>query len=357
MIRPTGEPIIRTVLGDIDPLAAGPTATHEHLIVELNRPLGREQPLTRRTLQNQDIRLDNYYEVRRQNTNHFDRRLDDVDVAVSEVRDFFAAGGRTIVEVSTRGLGRDPEALRTISALSGVHIVMGAGWYVQEFRPHHERDLTLEQMTDEVVQEVLHGVADTGIRAGLIGEIGMSSPWSPRDEINLRASARAQVATGAALMIHPGRDAADLARYFEVLDDEHVDLSRVVISHVERTLFTAADLGSLATRGTKLAFDLFGHEASYYALSDIDMPNDARRVQLISELAAAGHLDQILLSQDVYRKTALRRWGGEGYGHIMSRVLPLMRRRGFTETDIHTLVVDNPREFFSFEPPVSRTGE
>lgn len=353
MTRPTGNPIIRTVLGDIDPLTAGPTAAHEHIIVEINRPLGREQPATRRALQDDEIRLDNYYEVRRQNTNHFDRRLDDVDVAVAEVRDFYAAGGRTIVEVTTRGLGRDPGALRRISALSDVHIVMGAGWYVQEFRPDLEQDLTLEQMTEEMVREVLHGVEDTGIRAGLIGEIGMSSPWSPRDEINLRASARAQVATGAALMIHPGRDAADLPRYFEVLDEENVDLSRVVISHVERTLFTTADLCELAARGAKLAFDLFGHEMSHYALSDIDMPNDARRVQLISELADAGHLDQVLISQDVYRKTALRRWGGEGYGHIMSRVLPLMRRRGFTETDIRTLVLDNPRDFFAFEPPAS----
>lgn len=255
------------------------------------------------------------------------------------------------MEVTTRGLGRDPEALRRISALSNVHVVMGAGWYVQEFRPQHEQDIAMEQMTEQIVREVLHGVGDTGIRAGLIGEIGMSSPWSPCDEVNLRASARAQVATGAALMIHPGRDASDLARYFEVLDEEDVDLSRVVISHVERTIFTAEGLCELAARGTKLAFDLFGHEMSHYPLSDIDMPNDARRVQLISELADAGHLDQVLISQDIYRKTALRRWGGEGYGHVMSRVLPLMRRRGFTQSDINTLVVDTPRDFFAFEPP------
>lgn len=340
--------VIRTVRGDIDPWDAGNTATHEHLIINLQRQLKDSASDADKELQNADIALSNYYEIRRNNYNHFDRTLDDVDVAIRELAEFHDAGGQTLVEATSLGLGRDPRALHHISSETGVNVVMGSGWYVREFQDDKTLSRTQESLTQQIVSEIVEGVGQTGIRSGLIGEIGMASPWNSWDEKNLRAALKAHQVTNAPVMIHPGRDARDLTRYLNLIAAEDIDPRKVCISHVERTLFDVDSIIELARHGTYLAFDLFGQELSYYPLSDIDMPNDGRRIQLIRGLAEAGYLPQIVISQDIYRKTGLRNWGGEGYAHILRRVLPLMLRRGFDDADITTLMRTNPRNFLSF---------
>jgi hypothetical protein len=49
---------------------------------------------------------------------------------------------------------------------------------------------------------------------------------------------------------------------------------------------------------------------------------------------ARGHLHQIVISHDICHRAHMTRFGGWGYAHIHKRVLPLMRRRGFTEADL-----------------------
>jgi phosphotriesterase-related protein len=106
-------------------------------------------------------------------------------------------------------------------------------------------------------------------------------------------------------------------------------------------------LGRLADAGCELEWDLFGQEASYYRLSDIDMPNDAIRLRAIRGLIDRGHLDQVLISHDICYRSRLVRWGGHGYGHIFANVVPLMRRRGFSEREIQAILVDNPRRLLT----------
>ena len=72
----------------------------------------------------------------------------------------------------------------------------------------------------------------------------------------------------------------------------------------------------LADSGVTVEFGLFGQEASYYGLSDIDMPNDATRLRLIRALITAGHLDRVVISHDICYRTRLASFGGHGYGHI-----------------------------------------
>lgn len=342
--------IARTVLGDIDPKQLGPTSTHEHLIVDLRRPLKADASREDHQLQCSEIELGNYYDIRRGNFNFVDRVLDDVVVAISEVSMFQEADGQTIVDATSIGLGRNPAALRQIAESTGVNIVMGTGYYVREFQDEQTVASPLDQLTEAITNEIIFGESTMGIRPGVIGEIGMTSPWNSWDEKSLRAGLRAHRVTGAPVMIHPGREAADMNHYLKVIDEEGVNPRSVCISHIERTLFDPDQIIAYAKHGTYLAFDLFGQEMSYYPLSDIDMPNDGRRIQLIRQVAEAGHLDQMLVSQDIYRKTCLVRWGGEGYGHILQRVVPMMRRRGMNETDINVLIRENPRNYLSFSP-------
>ena len=60
-------------------------------------------------------------------TGNYSWILDDVDVAIREMKSYLAAGGRSVIDPTNEGIGRNPVALRRISEATGVHIVMGAG--------------------------------------------------------------------------------------------------------------------------------------------------------------------------------------------------------------------------------------
>jgi phosphotriesterase-related protein len=127
------------------------------------------------------------------------------------------------------------------------------------------------------------------------------------------------------------------------------DLSRVVISHIDRTIFDDERLFRLADSGCVIELDLFGQEQSYYALNlNVDLPNDAERLRWIRRLIDRGHLDQIVISHDICYRSRLTRFGGHGYGHIFENVLPLMRRRGFTETEIERITAGTPQRLLTF---------
>jgi phosphotriesterase-related protein len=121
----------------------------------------------------------------------------------------------------------------------------------------------------------------------------------------------------------------------------------MVISHIDRTIFDSDRLLRLADTGVTVEFDLFGQENSYYSLSDIDMPNDAIRLRHLRTLIDHGHLDRLVISHDICYLTRLTRFGGHGYGHIFRNVVPMMKRRGFTEDEIDAILVRNPRRLLT----------
>lgn len=152
--------------------------------------------------------------------------------------------------------------------------------------------------------------------------IGLSHPLRPNEAKVLRPACAAQRQTGVALMIHPGRDPSSPGQALNIVASEGVDPSRVVMSHIERTVFSAEEMGRIADSGCYVEFDLFGQESSYYSLAPIDMPNDATRVDYIVDLIARGHVAQVLISQDICHKTNLTHYGGEGFTHILDKRPP-----------------------------------
>ncbi len=62
----------------------------------------------------------------------------------------------------------------------------------------------------------------------------------------------------------------------------------------------------------------------------------------LGRLKSRGHLGQIAISQDICYRSRLTAMGGHGYGHVFRNVVPLMRRRGFTEDDVRRILVDTP---------------
>jgi phosphotriesterase-related protein len=340
-VSPAVRGSVQTVLGPVNPDHLGVTQTHEHLVIDLVGRMGpRAETPEELARWDEPITLENLYEVRR-----FIRlfaenlRLDDLDLAAEELRAFAAAGGGTVVDLTTIDLGRDPAALERISRETGVRIVMGTAYYVHDFHPPEIAQMSEEELAGVFVRDL----TEAEPRAGIVGEIGMTWPHHPDEVKVLRAAVRAQRETGAPLSIHPGRDPRAPLAAVDVVEDAGGDPARTVVGHIDRTLTRREDIHALADRGVYLEFDLFGQESSYYDLDTrIDMPNDAARIDHVASLLERGDGDRVLLSQDICRKAHLRRYGGEGYGHLLSHVVPMMRRKGLSEDEIEALLIDNP---------------
>ena len=341
-------PHVRTVLGDLHPSQLGRTQTHEHLLIDLIGQMGpRAETPEELARWGEPITLGNYYDVRRHIRLFADNlRLADVDVAIEELGAFSAAGGTTIVDLTTIDLARDPEALRRISRETGVTIVMGTAYYVHDFHPPELAAMAEEEIAEVFVRDLTDGV--NGVRAGIIGEIGLAWPHHPDELKVLRAAVRAQLATGAPVSIHPARDPASPLAAIEEVERAGGDPGRTVVGHIDRTLTRFDDIRALAERGCYVEFDLFGQESSYYDLDTrIDMPNDATRIDHLMSLIEAGAGQRLLVSQDICRKSHLRRYGGEGYGHLLTHVVPMMRRKGMSQAEIDQVFVANPARILS----------
>jgi len=187
------------------------------------------------------------------------------------------------------------------------------------------------------------------VRAGLIGEIGNTWPWTENEKKVVRAAVEAQRQTGAPLMIHPGRDQTAPMQIVELIRKQGGDLRRTVMCHIERTIADERHLFDLAATGIWLEYDLFGLENSYYPYNpDFDMPNDGGRMTQILTLIARGHQDQVLMSHDIAYKSSLTKYGGYGYHHLLVNVVPRLRRKGVDDAGMRRLLVENPARAFVF---------
>ena len=339
----------QTVLGPVSPEALGPTMTHEHLLINFLCMFTPPEEASDLGRVYEPITIENLGRVRQDYYSYRDNLLlTDEDTAIAEAALFARHGGGTIVDATTMGIGRDPLALARISRATGVNIIMGAGYYVDAVHPNDMDDKSDSEIADEIVAQLTTGVDDTGVRAGIIGELGCTWPLTDNERKVLRGGARAQRETGAAILIHPGRDPAAPFEVLDVLAEAGADTRRVIIGHLDRTIADVDILLELARRGPYLEYDLFGWEVSNYSPSDMDMPNDAQRIAFIERLVQEGHADQVVIAHDMCFKSRLASYGGHGYSHILENIVPRMRARGIPEGDIDSIVVANPARVLTY---------
>ena len=342
---------IQCVTGCIDPARLGITLSHEHLICDGTAWFVEPEAATEKEMSRRPVSLENLWWIRYNwFQNKDDLVLTDEDQAVEELLHFQRAGGRSVVEMSNRGLARDPGALARISRATGLNIVMGSGYYLAASLPAEFEDKSEADITAEIVRDIQEGVPGSGgVRAGLIGEIGTSWPLDPREEKSLRAAARAQKITGANLNVHPGQHEMAAFKVVEILEEAGADLTRTTMDHIDRAVRDRENRFKLAEKGLVLEYDLFGREG-YYPMAQrfLDLPTDHQRINEIMELIEAGYQQQILISSDIWNKHQRRAYGGWGYDHILRNVVPVMRAKGLTEEQIKALLIDNPRRVYTF---------
>lgn len=306
----------QTVLGPIDPATLGVTLPHEHTQIALWHVEGRWD----------------YWQLTR-----------DAELIASELAMFRAAGGASIVDLTLPGVGRDPRWLQDVARTTGLNVIMGCGWYRTAYYPPEllvDRR-SVDSLADALVREIEDGVGETGVRPGIIGEIGTDKPWlSAQEERVHRAAARAARRTGLALTTHAVLSPVGLEQ-LAVFEAEGADPTRVVIGHADSYPHLDHYL-AIVERGASVEFDFLG-----MSFTPAERHGEGRVVELLCELLARGHVERVLLSQDVCHDSQLRRYGGNGYAYLATSFLPRLREAGVSDAEIETMTVANPRRLLT----------
>jgi phosphotriesterase-related protein len=345
---------IQTVLGLIKPEDLGFTLTHEHLLVDVECNFVMPEEATARGFVNEQVTSENiadalrYWTTMKDNTHLYDERI-----AIEEVTRYKLAGGDSIVDATSIGIGRDPMALARISRATDVHIIMGGGYYVPLSHPPDMDERSTQAISDEIVHDISKGVASTGIRTGVIGEVGNHFPMTPNEAKVLRASAEAQVETGAPILIHPGFHRDSPLPIMDILISGGANPKNIIFGHLS-LCFDKDWIRDLADYGCYLEFDTFGLEwselaaAQTTATTDFIVTNDNHRLEMLEWLFEKGYGSQVIISQDNFIKIQMTRFGGKGYAHIPENIVPRMRSRGWTDDQIRKVTVNNPARALTF---------
>jgi predicted metal-dependent phosphotriesterase family hydrolase len=309
---------VQTVLGPIDPATLGVTLPHEH---------------TQIALWHIESRWD-YWQLTR-----------DADLIATELGAFRDAGGGTIVDLTLPGVGRDPAWLQGVARATGLNVVMGCGWYRTAYYPPEllvDRR-SVDSLADELVGEISAGAGDSGVRPGIIGEIGTDKPWiSALEERVHRAAARAARRTGLALTTHAVLSPVGLDQ-LKIFEAEGADPTRVVIGHADSYPHLDHYL-AIVERGASVEFDFLG-----MSFTPAERLGEGRVIELLCELLARGHVERVLLSQDVCHDSQLSHYGGNGYTYLARTFLPRLREAGVSDAEIATMTVDNPRRLLTVD--------
>ena len=342
-----------TVQGIVDSENLGVISPHDHVFVDIRNQFTGFTEATRKALSEQPVSIKNLDVLSRNPYAVKDNLvLNDVTLAEKEVMEFKKAGGDTLVDATSVGIGRDPEALRKIARAAGLNVIAGSGYYTADTHPGNMDEKTVEEITNEIVTDITIGIGATGIRAGVIGEVGTSEEIHSNEKKVLIAAAKAQVEVGTGIIVHTYPWAKRGLQILDILSENGAVLEKVSINHVDVEI----DLDyckKIADRGAFFEFDDFGKE--YF----IDKRNrgfaggifarDIERVRALKLLIDGGYLSNILISCDVCLKTLLHRYGGWGYDHILTNIVPMMQDEGVTEKQVEILLRENPKRFLDIK--------
>jgi predicted metal-dependent phosphotriesterase family hydrolase len=310
---------IRTVLGDIAPESLGFCYSHEHVIIDAS--FGTHT--------------------------HPDFLHESVDLAVTELQAFFAAGGRAMVDALPCDNGRNVGKLAAISERSGVHLIASTGLHLEKYyEPGHWcRKYSREDLADLFFAEIERGidandyngplVQRTTYRAGVIKVASGGEKLTGNERRIFGAAADAHRLTGCPILTHTEQGAAALEQ-IELLAGEGAELRHVIISHTDRK----PDMGyqrEILRTGVKVEYDSGFRWRGGNPTFDLALA-------LQREFPS-----QILLGMDAARRSYWKAYGGEpGMNFLIEVFVPGLRKCGMTAADVERIFVHNPAEAFSF---------
>ena len=315
--------IVRTVLGDIDPVDLGVTYAHEHLVIDGGRPVLMEP----------------------------DFDLADVDAMVEEVGAAVELGLGAVVDAMPCDAGRNAAKLAAIARRTGIHVVAPTGLHHDRYYgpAHWSHRLDVEQLAELFIADIEEGidandysgpvVERTGHRAGVIKIAGSEDGLTDRDRRVFEAAAIAHGRTGAPILTHCEHGTGALEQV-ECLRAYGVAMDHVALSHVDKVV----DRGyhrEIASTGATVEYDGSFRWA--------DQPNGT--LQLIEWMAEDGQLDRVVLGMDAARRGYYAVYGGSpGLTWLLDGFSAAMEDRGLGPDVRRRLFVDNPARVFAFAP-------
>jgi phosphotriesterase-related protein len=316
---------VETVRGPIDVTSMGTTLMHEHVFVR-NEEIQRNYP-------------EGWDEQER------------IDDAVSKLTALRQRGCDTIVDPTVLGLGRDISRIQQVAARTDLHIIPATGLYTYRDVPLYFRyrgadrpGTASDPMTRMFISDLTDGIADTGVKAAFLKCAIDAEGLTPGVERVMRAVAQAHLATGAPITVHTHPESQTGLVTLRVLRAEGVDLARVVLGHSGDS--TDLDyLTELADAGCLLGMDRFGLDISI---------SGAQRVATVAALCDQGYAGSMVLSHDAachidwFRPEQIPRFAPDwNFEHMFDDVIPALRELGVSTKQIETMLVDNPRRYFS----------
>ncbi|WMC91339.1 phosphotriesterase family protein [Kineothrix sp. MB12-C1] len=296
--------MICTVNGLFDKEELGITMCHEHLALDLSLVRGDD-----------------------------DSTFHDRNLIVEELNKMKAYGVKTVVEVTCGDMGRDVRALREISDVCDIHIIAATGCYLEAYHNEFIRYAKAEDICDIFEKEAVEGIGETGIKAGIIGEVasGMGE-MAPSEERVLIAAAMASVRTGLAVTTHCQMGSLALEQS-KILQENGMNPDKIILGHLDLANNRDYYVKVLST-GVNIGFDTIGKSAYL---------SDEIRADNLLWLLEKGYEDHIVLSQDISRKSYLSAYGNySGYMTVMKDFVPLLKKKGIKEEDLEKLLIRNP---------------
>ena len=338
---------VQTVLGPIEPEELGFTSMHEHLLSDFSC-LFREPVRTNyKKVAYQPVNIKNLSWVRFNPMNNLDNlRLSNKNKTINELRFFKQAGGKSIVECTPYGIGRDASGLAQIAQGTDINIIMGCGYYMYGRQYPNLEQKSAEEIAEEIERDIIMGVGNTKVCSGIIGEIGCCWPLQEMDKKVLKAAAIAQQHTGASLSIHPGWNERSPFEIIKILEKCGADITRTIMDHMGVTIQSNTTLLELAKTGCYMEYDNFGRE--YDAFRPYKYVNDVERIGHIVKLVEKGFIDQIVIARDVAKKIDLVSYGGGGYASLLTSVIPKLLDYGISQESIEKITIDNPKRILTF---------
>ena len=223
---------VQTVLGRINSSQLGVTMMHEHLLADAAALYQAPAAPEDKRIAKNPITIETINWLRYHFANHRDNlKQDDAEIAIDEAMMFKLEGGNTIVDCTVTGMSPNPVGLADISRATGLNVIAATGLYVQ---PSHSPDIpqmSEENLAQNMIIDLTEGIDGSGIKAGIIGEIGCSWPLHRDERKAVVASSLASQSTGAAISIHPGRNEEAPKEIIDILLEPEPRPEKIINGH------------------------------------------------------------------------------------------------------------------------------
>jgi phosphotriesterase-related protein len=310
---PAGKEYIMTINGPVPAAETGISLTHEHILVDF---IGADSISNKRWDRKQVL-----------------KRAFPYLNAAKEM------GCRTFFDCTPEYIGRDPLLLKALSDSTGLNIVTNTGYYGagdnNKFLPAHAFTESADELAARWIDEWNNGIDGTGIKPGFI-KIGVGSGnISELHRKLVKAAARTHLKTGLAIASHTGPGIPAFAQ-LGILDGEGVSPEAFIWVHAQSEKDSAAHIMA-ARMGAWISFD---------GINENNAKDYAGRLKIMKN---NGLLNKVLLSHDSGWYDPAKPNGGDyhGYTAVFQKLLPLLRKEGFSEKEIHQLLVTNPARAFT----------